>query len=140
MNILIAYLLVLHFVADFLLQTRDMGKRKSAEPKILALHLLIQVLVIGAGLDYAGFDIESTIKFTLANAAIHGVIDWFIWRIYKKSVMIRVRNMLKPQQYHMYKDECLNFKYWEDHWFYSTIGMDQLLHGLTLVALAGAFL
>jgi hypothetical protein len=39
-----------------------------------------------------------------------------------------------------YKWKAASWKYWEDHWFFTTIGFDQLLHGLTLIYLAGALL
>ena len=34
------------------------------------------------------------------------------------------------------RDMAVNWKYWEDHWFYTTIGFDQLLHVLTIILLA----
>lgn len=112
----IALLLSLHFLADFVLQSREMGKKKSQEPVWLFSHLAIQCMVF---MLFVGW------KFAIANAAIHGVIDWYIWRFYKLSVAWR------------FPDATVNnFKFWEDHLFFTTIGFDQLLHGLTLVLLA----
>lgn len=116
---MIAKLLCLHFLADFILQPREMGKKKSQEPKWLAGHLAIQFLIFSV----VGW------KFALANAAVHGVIDWNLWRFYKLSVIKRFPDATAE-----------NFKFWEDHLFFTTIGFDQLLHGLTLVFLAGAML
>lgn len=139
----IVLLLTLHFVADFLLQSREMGKKKSSEPYWLALHLSIQFLV---------FSLVSW-KFALANAAIHGVIDWNIWNVYKYTVKYRLLKKKRedveyasPAEWDAAMagtdDEYVaiagrNWKYWEDHVFYSTIGFDQLLHGITIVLLAG---
>lgn len=116
---MLAKLLVIHYVADFLLQPREMGKKKSSEPKWLAGHLLIQFLCF---LPFAGW------LFALLNCAVHGIIDWYIWRAYKYSVLKR------------FPDAGVDYKYYEDHLFYSTIGFDQLLHGLTLFYLAGYLL
>ena len=122
---MIAKLLVLHFLADFLLQPREMATKKSIDPHWLFAHLVIQFGVFCV----VGW------KFALANAAIHGVIDWNIWRLYKLSVAKRFPefNWKDPKQ-------ASTYDYWNDSWFYHTIGLDQLLHGLTLVLLAGALL
>jgi hypothetical protein len=128
---LIQKLLLLHFIADFVLQPREMGKKKSEEPRWLAGHLAIQFTV------FAPF---TSIWFALANCTIHGVIDWFIWRGYKYSVISRLgithMNMNAPNIAELKN----SWKYWEDHLFYTTIGFDQLLHALTLVTLAGYML
>lgn len=123
---MIMLLLVVHFVADFLLQSREMGKKKSSELHWLLGHLAIQLLAFFIVL--LPFT-EWAFVFALLNATIHGVIDWNIWRLYKLSVVRRFPDV-NPATY----------QYWEDHWFYATIGLDQLLHGLTLIGLAQLFL
>ena len=52
------------------------------------------------------------------------IIDASIWNIYKWSVYLRDKTATKE-----------NWKYWEDSWFYTTIGFDQLLHGITIIAI-----
>lgn len=140
-----ALLMVLHYVADFLLQPREMGKKKSSEPKWLAGHLLIQFLCF---LPFTGW------KFALANCVVHGVIDWNIWRGYKLLAAYRIMNKVDPlglirkqytveeamKEHPAVKEEVLNWKFYEDHWFYATIGLDQLLHMLTLYFLHKALL
>ena len=141
---MIAKLLALHFIADFLLQSREMGKKKSSELRWLLAHLSIQFTVF----LLVGW------KFALVNALIHGLIDWNIWKLYKLFVHLRLDKRTSIEyavrfvytQKHnkrwrkaMYNRHVKNFQYWEDHWFYATIGFDQLLHGLTLVYLAGVF-
>lgn len=108
-------LLILHFVADFILQPREMGKKKSSDIRWLAAHLAIQFIV------FAPF---TSLVFAAANACVHGIIDGTIWNIYKLSVRLRNKNATAE-----------NWRYWDDHLFYTTIGFDQLLHGLTLVIL-----
>ena len=123
---MIAKLLVLHFIADFLLQTREMGKTKSSNPVMLAGHMLIQWLVF---LPFTNGE------FATVNMLIHGLIDWNIWRLDKYSVVQRFSQLhwKDPQQ-------AASYDYWNDSWFYNTIGFDQMAHGLTLVFLAGALL
>jgi len=124
--------MTLHFIADFLLQSREMGTKKSNEFVWLLRHLIIQYGVMFIGLTPAfllGY--MSGPKYLLLmtlNTIVHGIIDWNIWNVYKYSVVLR--NSSK-------KIEVLKaeWKYWEDHWFYSTIGFDQLLHSVTLIIL-----
>lgn len=134
-------MLVIHFVADFLLQSREMGTKKSTEFKWLLKHLAIifvmffVCLLIPLGPEYA-------FKFALYNMLIHGVIDWHIWKLYKLSAHFRIKRMLNSAMLPFYAKSgaaydvaVKNWKYYEDHLFYSTIGFDQLLHALTIVFL-----
>jgi hypothetical protein len=123
-----------HYVADFLLQPREMGKKKSSEPKWLAGHLLIQFLCF---LPFTNW------RFALVNCFFHGVIDWNIWKAYK--FMVGVRLKLNPN--HSLLRFGFRKKFNPDHWqyqedskFYDTIGFDQLLHFLTLYYLSGFML
>ena len=132
-----AGLMCIHYIADFLLQPREMGKRKSSEPKWLAGHLLIQFLCF---LPFTGW------KFALANCVVHGIIDWNIWKGYKWSAYYRIKKDTDgmgwtPEiiQEHI-EAKGKQWEYWEDHLFYATIGLDQLLHCLTIYYLAGLFL
>lgn len=106
---------ITHFIADFLLQSREMGKNKSSNYKFLSQHIgIIFVCFLPFGL-----------KFAAANALIHAIIDKNIWNLYKLYV-VSLYESERDAAYH---------EYWEDHWFYATIGFDQLLHALTLIVL-----
>ena len=128
------YILFLHFVADFLLQSREMGKKKSSELYWLFQHLGIQFFVIGIGsLFVLG---AHSIWFAIFNTLIHGIIDWNIWRLYKWSAGYRIRNKLRSAYAAAAFDaEVAKWQYWEDHWFYATIGLDQFLHASTILLL-----
>ena len=140
---IIIYLLFLHFIADFILQSREMGKKKSESFEWLARHLAIQLTVFFFGLGMS----TDAFYFAGANAIIHGVIDWNIWKLYKYSAHYRIVKYLKsltvygndPEDSPAYKAAYDNWvkkwEYWNDHWFYTTIGFDQLLHASTLVLL-----
>jgi hypothetical protein len=142
---LLAYMMVIHFIADFLLQSREMGQKKSSEPIWLIRHLLIQYFVFAILLSpFLG--LAMSMLFALCNALIHGVIDWYIWRGYKWSVSKRIYddkgNPYVPGVSEGYPNHSLmsdadnsfnppkapEWRYWLDHWFYATIGLDQLLH------------
>lgn len=125
----IVYLLALHFLADFVLQTRDMAKNKSSDLKVLAAHVGIQFAVVALGATLIAKSTVAAIALGLLNGAIHGAVDWYIWKLYKLSVQKRFPDA-KPETY----------KFWEDHLFFTTIGLDQLLHGATLVLLGSLFI
>jgi len=116
--LLMAYCFLIHFIADFLLQSRDMAKNKSSNFTYLAVHAQILFVVFTIAL-FPFLGIEA-LWFSLLNSIIHGIIDWHIWRVYK---------WIKR------KENINTFKYWEDSMFYSFIGFDQFLHGATLVGL-----
>ncbi len=119
---LLIYLFVLHFIADFILQSREMGKKKSVEFSWLSAHLQIQAAIFLVFL--LPINLLFAAKFAFLNALIHGIIDWNIWKLYKVSVYLRDKRAT-PE----------TWKYWEDHLFYTTIGFDQLLHASTLIGL-----
>jgi len=114
---------IAHFISDFLLQSRDIAKNKSSKYKALFIHVTIITIVMYALLKIVGY--EHAFMFSILNGLVHGIIDKFIWNGYKYYV-IKTSNSL---------EEANNHKYYEDHWFYATIGLDQLLHSLTIVIL-----
>ena len=125
------------------MQSREMGQKKSSEFRWLLKHLTIQWLFFAFGLVYFVGPIVA-IAFATLNALVHGVIDWYIWRGYKLYVWKKLvkkyedkypdRKLAAPNYA---KAEAMSYPYWEDHLFYSTIGLDQLLHCLTIIALFG---
>ena len=119
----LTYLFLLHFIADFLLQSHWMATRKSTDVRVLSYHIAIITGVFLAGA--APFLGWLSIPFVLLNSSAHAAIDWNIWRLYKKSVQWR-----EPMA------TAETWRHWEDHWFFVTIGADQLLHGATILLLA----
>jgi hypothetical protein len=142
----LAVLLVCHFIADFVLQSREMGKNKSSNFSVLCQHITIQFYVILFGLAVVpGLSLEQAFLVALFNALVHGLIDWNIWRGYKQCVYFRIKKnnshpLIIRSALADVDDTKNGWMYWEDHYFYLTIGLDQLLHGLTLIALAGLLL
>jgi hypothetical protein len=142
----ICSLVVLHFIADFVFQSRKMGREKSERFKVLLDHIFVQLIIFEFGLLLLGFTWHQATVFGLLNALVHGLIDWNVWRLYKCWVIasyvqpVRDAGYKKEEIFPLAKERALSHKYWEDHTFYLTIGFDQLLHALTLVILAHYFL
>jgi len=125
---MIIQLLILHFIADFLLQSREMGKNKSIYFSFLLEHVVIICGVFFVALVmHRDLIFGNILLFVALNGLIHGLIDWNIWRLYKASIPRRFPTLEKLNK----------FQYYEDSWFYHTIGLDQMLHVSTLVLLAG---
>ncbi len=114
---------VFHVVFDFFLQDRETATNKSSKFSYLLGHLFY----IYVGLSFyavicGDYSVSQGFYFALGNSVLHGLIDWNIWKLYKFSVLKR------------FPSAGLDFKYYEDSWFYNTIAVDQLLHGLCYLA------
>lgn len=99
--------------------------------------------LLGASLSYAVF------KFVGWYCLIHGIQDWFIWKGYEQVVKTRLWNEASvknsPIDFHERLKErtelfLKNREYAEDKVFYDIIGLDRLLHVITLVVLYGMIL
>ena len=103
----IVLIILLHFVADFLCQTREMGLGKNSSNTILVKHIAAysSVFLIASFLTPA-----FGLMFVFVNAFAHTVTDWFSSRIGKWF----------HNQNQMY-------------WFFATLGLDQTIHILTLI-------
>jgi len=112
--IALSVLFVLHFVGDFICQSDRMAKGKSASWKILLEHVMTYYLVIGVGFilfKWAFYpDMGSLTVFLLVNLVAHFVTDFFTSKWTTKLYLQDKR-----------------------HWFFVVIGLDQLMHILTLM-------
>ena len=105
-------LFLIHFVSDFVLQTREMAMKKSTQVEWLAYHVLIYSLPFL--LMHVFFqDILKTFAFVVINFAGHFITDYISSKI---------------GTYYWNKDNM--------HKFFVTIGADQLFH---MIALTGSF-
>lgn len=145
---MISYALVWHFIADFLLQSRDMGTKKSSDIRYLLGHIgIIFSVMLIAFLPILAF--KSALIFAGSNAIVHMIIDATIWNGYKFFTARKLRNeayratwmngnlniphdVRAAEKLVELKNE---FKYYEDKGFYATIGLDQLLHVLTIITI-----
>lgn len=95
----IIYLLIFHFIGDFILQSDKIATTKSKSNKSLLTHIgLYSLAMLPFGLVFA-----------VVNGIIHFAVDYVTSRV--------------------------SSKLWADgkiHWFFVTIGFDQMLHAITL--------
>ena len=140
-----------HYIADFKLQSREIATTKSSDMGALCYHIniitgtLFFPCWIVFGLKYsAGVGFIMAMFFTVINAVIHGIIDWNIWKGYKRYVAQNLQKyfgegsqLSSGEMNKMFMDEKL---YAEDKEFYDTIGFDGLLHYVTLVLLYAWFI
>lgn len=137
------YLFFLHFLSDFILQSRKMGQKKSSSPVWLLKHISIifVTFVIGVMIywNYNNDVVPSEnwddnlfflltpldiMKMSFKNAGIHLIIDATLWNIYGLLLVWRTgqsRDFLRN-----------NYNFMGDKWFFYTIGFDQFLHLATL--------
>jgi len=118
-------LIVTHILFDFVLQSRDVATNKSSNIKYLIPHLVI----LGFGLmiftKLSGrYSPNQAILFVCWNVILHGVIDWNIWRVYKRLVLWRTKGQAD-----------YDYKFYEDGMFYDFIAYDQGLHALCYLGL-----
>lgn len=157
----LAYVLVLHFVADWALQSKEMSRNKSLKVKVLLQHASIHLAVFSIGLLLIT-TLKYAVVFSLVNAVVHAFVDWYLWRAYKMSVIIRQHLLIPKEKWeewglipkrgslfgfdrqvkelnstpHGFKimDYLMKeFKYWDDYLFGFMLGFDQMLHGVCLV-------
>lgn len=116
-------LLITNYILDFKFQSRHMAENKSEDVHCLTNHCFIIFFGFLFLLLFIG-RVSESLPFAFFNAVIHGIIDWNIWRHYKRAIIKRI-----PMA------ERREFKYWKDKGFYDTIGLDGLLHTLTIIIL-----
>ena len=122
----IVILLVVHWIADFLLQPKEIAMYKSSDMGVLTQHVFLYTLAMGAAVvyssvSYGGFftNAESypqfleTMAFLFVTFAIHWLTDFitskWLASLYKKG------------------------KYYGFPGFFPVLGLDQLLHQLQLI-------
>ena len=116
-------LMIVHVIFDWLLQDRETAQNKSHNFKYLFPHLfIIYIGLMSWALFIEGFTHKEAFIFSVGNCVLHGLVDWYIWKIYAHTVKQRFDNLEL-------------FTYYDDRWFYNFIALDQLLHGLCYVSL-----
>lgn len=139
MNILtIIILLGAHLVGDFLLQSRQIARDKSSKLSALAEHIMILAATYSIGLGLLGMfdpgmDGFDGVTFLGINLISHALIDWYVWRGYKLSVLLRHTEGPGSLAERANRVAWGRFRYYEDQWFYWTIGLDQFLHTSILI-------
>lgn len=108
----ICYLLLVHYIGDYLCQSRWMAKNKSHDNSALSLHVLVYTFVLWVGVTpFALRDAQGAIIFLLLNGVAHLVTDYITSRAVARL--------------------------WSEKREYETfaiMGADQVLHQFVLVA------
>ena len=154
MELLIPLVLILvaEYVGDFIFQSRDMALNKSKDVKVLFQHLSYIALMlfgvfVGMWLGGLYLPFHLIILYILSYCMIHGIQDWYIWKGYAVIVSKRMEARAltrgigcSPERLARTIKHFVDTKeYAEDKIFYDTIGLDRLLHVITLVVLWGVF-
>lgn len=111
-------LLVVHLFADFVCQSHWMASNKSKRNDALALHVGVYsaILLMASGVLFASFGIWRVAEFVALNGLLHFATDYVTSRI--------------------------SSKLWgEGRWhdFFVVIGIDQLIHQVTLAVTMAVF-
>ena len=125
-------LLVAHTLGDFVAQSNWMAINKSKNWLALSVHVLV----------YSLFFLPWGLLFFLITFATHFVTDAITSRITSKLWFIdnlgycsdyTVHNRRCKELYWMYGREIFHAQYNRNrHWFFVMIGIDQLIHFITL--------
>lgn len=104
------FIILIHFLADFGLQTHQQATLKNSDNKYLFYHVGVYSLVWLISLLSCGIDIITAIEFSFITFVIHYLTDWVTSKI------------VKP--------------FWEKQDFHNVfvvVGFDQILHYIQLV-------
>ena len=128
-------LFIAEYIGDFLLQSRKMALNKSKDGSYLREHLVRISLILSLAaviLKLSSFGAASIaiICLIIPNAICHGIQDWYIWNGYKKIVAKKEKDIERFVKERLYA---------EDKLFYDFIGLDRLLHILTMTILYSLF-
>jgi len=105
---IVLFILFIHWVSDFLCQTDWMAQNKSKNWKALLVHTMVYSTIFMVIGHFYGIFIENIwfgMQFGAITFICHTITDYFTSR--------------------------LNSKLWKEqkvHWFFVSVGFDQLLH------------
>lgn len=132
-------LLVVHWIADFVLQTHWQASNKSKNNGALSLHVTVYTWCIGIGAVVI-FPINSeTFLFALVNGVLHFATDFCTSRVTSRLFMRQFDYIISSFNGESRVAMKRNFTL---HDFFGVVGLDQLIHhvtlGLTMVYFFGA--
>ena len=118
-------LLVVHWFADFVLQSNWQASNKSKSNVALAQHVITYTTAIGVAMPAIFFQMDANAALFLAiNGALHFVTDWCTSRITSRLFM--------GQFHHPSEGMPMMKRDFSLHNFFVVVGVDQLIHQLTL--------
>lgn len=133
------FLVALHFVADWPLQTNKMALNKSKSWEALTSHVLIYTLVFWVALCLMGYQDGFLYGFTAITFVTHFVTDAITSRITSKLWFIRMFAVNRAEINRRLKmslfrkgDFIASISMKKRGRFFDMIGLDQLIHYVTL--------
>lgn len=108
-DFIFVYILLIHYLADFGLQTHEQAIKKSTSNFFLFLHVIVYSLIWFIAIFALKQDVWTALRFALITFYSHFVTDYITSRI--------VKSFWDKQDYHN---------------GFAVIGFDQLLHFLQL--------
>lgn len=144
---MIYLLLVAHFVGDFICQSDWMATNKSNRWDVLASHVFVYMVVLWASVCFYSGDKIVEMWWTIAayaflNGGLHFITDAITSQLTSKFWFFRREEGIWVQaEYSVPKHWKTLINPWtpidgKRHWFFVLIGLDQLIHYVTLVATA----
>jgi len=128
----VLFILFIHWVADFLLQTENMATKKSTSNYWLTQHVLayaVGIIPIGLLVFFMGHVTwAGAILWVVLNSGLHWLTDYYTSRW--TSQLYATKNFYNPNKY---------FKYFNFPAFFSVIGLDQIIHYSCLFITYAAF-
>lgn len=120
------FIFLIHFIADFMFQTRNMGRKKSKNIYWLISHIIVYTFIttILWALFLGLFEqsLSTLLLFVLITFSTHFFTDYFTSKL---SGLCYLRMLDKTND--VKKRNLYEWAFW------STIGFDQLIHNLTLI-------
>lgn len=112
MNWLIIYILFLHWIGDFVCQSDWMAQNKSKNWSALFEHVVVYscIVVFGQAVWNSYSSVWIPIWYGIVNGVLHIITDAITSRI--NSILWQRKQM---------------------HWFFVSVGLDQLIHTTTLI-------
>lgn len=107
---MILFVLLIHWIGDFVLQSDKQSKRKATSVKYLLQHTLVYSLVWFSFISVVFTDLRVATAFTIITLIFHTITDYFTSKQVKKL-----------------------FKKGDIHNMFVVIGLDQLLHYVQLL-------
>lgn len=136
-------LLVTHFVADFVCQTHWQASNKSKDNDALGRHVASYTAVLAVtSIILFGPD-GATGSFVMVNGALHFATDYFTSRWSSRHFGMAIRDTHRAMSYADnlgVPPDAANMRIMgldpgrHYHNFFVVIGLDQLIHGVTLAA------
>ena len=127
---IVLYLLVLHFIGDFVLQSNWMATNKSKDMKALTIHVGVYALTFWVGLLLCGYNEWQAFGFWAMTFVLHWIVDAVTSRITTMLWFMKfptdAREIMECPSKFVFSWAVLYKS--KRHWFFVAIGADQLIH------------